>query len=213
MKRLVIRNLRFHSIGPVNLDVAEAECVGVSGPSGAGKTLFLRAIADMDRHSGQIFLNGVESTQMPAPEWRKKVGLLPAESAWWYDTVGEHFCRIDEAGLNALGFDKTVLKWEVRRLSSGERQRLSLLRLIAGRPQVLLLDEPTANLDADTVKRVEKFLLAYRLDNRVAVIWVSHDFDQLARVSSRRFLIHDQRMIEFDLTSSTFSTTSNTRHA
>ncbi len=202
MKRLVVRNLKFHAIGPVNLEVAKSECIGICGPSGAGKSLFLRALADMDPcEEGQLFLDGVAASDMSAPEWRQKVGLLPAESAWWHDTVGEHFNRIDENFFNELGFDRTVLHWEIRRLSSGERQRLSLLRLLAGRPPVLLLDEPTANLDAGSIDKVERLITAYRRNEEAAVIWVSHDLKQLARVSPRYFMVKDHRMTAYPLSS------------
>ena len=88
MEKLRVQNLCFQNIGPLNISVSEAECVGITGPSGAGKTLFLRAVADMDMHTGEVFLDGIESRSMPGHEWRKKVGLLPSENSWWFDTVG-----------------------------------------------------------------------------------------------------------------------------
>jgi len=178
--------------------------VGVTGPSGAGKTLFLRAVADMDSCTGKISLHGTESVRMPPSEWRKQAGLLPSESVWWFDTVGEHFPssrdeywkQKDIKYFEALGFEADVLNWEVSRLSSGERQRLAILRLLVNRPDALLLDEPTANLDAENITRVEKFLETYWLENQVAVIWVSHDIEQLRRVSSRCFLLKNSTLTE-----------------
>jgi ABC-type multidrug transport system ATPase subunit len=91
-----------------------------------------------------------------APDWRRRVGLLPAESGWWADRVGAHFITTNDARnpattptpiLARLGFEPDVLDWDVQRLSSGERQRLGLARLLLNRPEVLLLDEATANLD------------------------------------------------------------------
>jgi ABC-type iron transport system FetAB ATPase subunit len=188
---LKIENLCFQTLGPISLTVARSECVGMTGPSGAGKSLFLKAVADMIPCTGKISLDGTESAQMSGPQWRKKAGLLPAESSWWFDTVRPHFKTVDENRLESVGFYKDVLEWEVSRLSSGERQRLALIRLLANKPDVLLLDEPTANLDAENIIRVEKLLQTYRLENKTAVIWVSHDTEQLKRVSTRSFLIID----------------------
>ncbi|GBC62991.1 ATP-binding protein [Desulfonema ishimotonii] len=194
MDGLHLEDLRFKDIGPVNLRIGRGECVGISGPSGAGKTLLLRAIADMDPHTGNVFLDGTESRDMTAPEWRKKVGLLPAESAWWADTVGAHFRSVSEVWFRRLGFEADVLSWEISRLSGGERQRLALLRLLTNRPEALLLDEPTANLDPESVMRVEELIGEYRRTCMAPVLWVSHDPRQLQRVASRRFLIRDRRL-------------------
>jgi ABC-type iron transport system FetAB ATPase subunit len=184
---LTIQDLRCQHIGPLTLSVGKGECVGITGPSGVGKTLFLRAVADMDPHDGQVLLRSLESTGMSGPEWRRRVGYLPSESAWWFESVGEHLNGVDPGWLHDLGFEADVLDWQVSRLSSGERQRLALIRLLAGGPKALLLDEPTANLDADNIRKAEAFLTAYRQRYRPPTLWVSHDADQLSRVSDRQF--------------------------
>ena len=181
-------------LGPVTLQVDEGECVCLTGPSGAGKTRLLRAVADLDPHQGEVFLDGVSSLQVPAPEWRRRVALLPAESHWWGDRVGEHFGAGDIAGLQALGFESGVLDWSVARLSSEERQRLALLRMLALVPRVLLLDEPTANLDPANIERVETLLTDYRCTHDAALLWVSHDVAQAERVAQRVLRIEHGRM-------------------
>jgi len=183
--RLTIKRLRTLHVGPVDLELAPGECVTLAGPSGAGKTLLLRALADLDEHDGEVLLNGRTSTAMKAHEWRRHVGLLPAESQWWGEAIGMHFGSIDEGLLQKLGFTHEVMQWEVARCSTGERQRLALARLLQNDPDVLLLDEPTASLDADNVERVEAIIDQQRRDNGVAVIWVSHDTQQASRVGDR----------------------------
>ncbi len=165
------------------------ECVCLSGPSGAGKTLLLRAIADLDAHQGQLFLDDVECNDFSGAEWRRHVGLLPAESQWWYDSVGEHFDQTDYELLEQLGFEEEVMRWQISRLSSGERQRMALVRLLSLRPRVLLLDEPTASPDPDNVKIVEEAIKDYRERNKAPVLWVSHNPQQIARVGDRRLYI------------------------
>ena len=197
MSHLRIDSLRFRRWGPFSFTLAPGECVGLSGPSGAGKTLLLRAIADLDVHSGEIFLDDDECGQVQAPSWRRQVGLLLAESQWWHDTVGEHFSEIDEAALKQLGLANEVLKWQVSRLSSGEKQRLAIIRLLGNRPKVLLLDEPTANLDDDNTARVESMLKEYRQSAGAPTFWACHDKEQLRRVAGRQFRLEDGSLREF----------------
>ena len=70
MYRLKLVQLKTHSIGPIDLELAPAECVGLYGPSGSGKTLLLRAIADLDPHSGDVLLDDQSCWLVPPPEWR-----------------------------------------------------------------------------------------------------------------------------------------------
>jgi ABC-type iron transport system FetAB ATPase subunit len=95
-----------------------------------------------------------------------------------------------------LGFDTDVLNWEVSRLSTGEKQRLALLRLLTNQPRALLLDEPTASLDAQGVTRVETMLGNYQQQHQVPLLWVSHDADQVERVAHRVFELQQGQVRE-----------------
>lgn len=183
--RLTVSRLRIHGVGPIDLTIDRGACLGLAGPSGSGKTLLLRAIADIDSHGGDVCLDGIEQARIPAPDWRRQVALLPAESMWWFDRVGDHFHLSDERRFEHVGFHPDVLDWSISRLSSGERQRLALLRLLENRPRVVLLDEPTANLDPDNTERVEQVMRTYRHETEAAIIWVGHHRDQLRRVATR----------------------------
>lgn len=194
---LEIVNLRVHTLQHVNLTVEPGQCVGLSGPSGCGKSLLLRALADLDPHGGQVSLEGVGADQFQAPQWRRLVGLLPAESSWWHDTVGSHFTVLPHTWLRELGFDSSVMDWKISRLSSGERQRLALLRLLAGQPKVLLLDEPTANLDHLNIQRVETLLGRYRQSGAPMIIWVSHDLEQLQRNCAPIYMVENNQLRGF----------------
>ena len=188
--------IRTRGVGPLSFSLSASECVCVTGESGAGKSLLLRAIADLDPHDGHVYLNGVLRTEFPPTSWRRRVGLLPPESAWWEDKVSPHFVEVNEALLDAVGFGSDVMEWSVSRLSSGERQRLALVRLLCNGPEVLLLDEPTANLDPVNVQRVEAMIERRRGEHGVAVIWVSHDPVQIARVASRELRLTEGKMTE-----------------
>ncbi len=174
----------------LSFELENGESIGLSGPSGSGKSLLLRAIVDLDVHEGEVLLDGVPRTDFSASEWRHTVGMLPPESRWWKEFAGEHLHSPEAAPLDQLGLTPSILKQPVSELSSGERQRLSLARLIANnQPRVLLLDEPTANLDAVNTQRIEALVENYRRDTGAGVIWVSHDIDQLQRTSDRQYRV------------------------
>ncbi len=171
---------------PLQFTLAARECLAVYGASGTGKTRLLRRIADLEPHAGTVSLRGTPAERMPPSRWRRQVMLVPAETAWWADTVGEHFLAPpDGQALTRLGFTAQVLDWSVARLSSGERQRLGLLRALVLRPAVLLLDEPTANLDAAHTAAVEALVTDYLQARPAAALWVSHDPAQRARLADR----------------------------
>lgn len=170
-------------------------CVALHGDSGSGKTRLLRLLADLDPGEGQVWLNGEARDTIPGPEWRRRVMYLAAESRWWYPRVGEHAAEWPEDLLGVLGFTPEVLGWTVERLSSGERQRLALARALAGQPEVLLLDEPTANLDQANTSRVERLIGEWRESTGGAALWVSHDPAQRARVASSSARMEGGRLL------------------
>lgn len=196
---LKIKHLVTRHLGPVSFTLDNGEAISLSGVSGCGKSLLLRAIADLDPHEGEVQLNNNRCDTLRASEWRRQVGYLPATSQWWGDAVQIHFGSSPFgsspespsliSGLTALGLDVTILSQPTTTLSSGERQRLALLRLLENRPQVLLLDEPTASLDPDSATRVETLIADYRRQHHCSVIWVSHDPQQRQRVATRHLTI------------------------
>ena len=183
---LRLENLQIANIEPINLTIAQGQCIGVSGESGSGKTRLLRAIADLDEHGGRVYEENIAQDQVKAHEWRRRVALLPAESQWWFDRVHQHF-NTQAKYIEALGFDQDVMHWNVSRCSSGEKQRLSILRMLSNCPRVLLLDEPTANLDSSNIARVEDFIGNYLSEHNAIAIWVGHDAAQLERVSQQQY--------------------------
>jgi len=206
MASLRLEGMRPRILEPLDLTVGAGELVFIAGASGSGKSLLLRAVADLDPHEGEVWLDGLARSSLPAPEWRRRVGLLPAESHWWDEKVSAHFPRSPSIGeledearspvdlLAALGFEPEVLDWAVARLSTGERQRLALARMLAVGPEALLLDEATANLDPSNRDRVEAVVEGYRTRQSAAVLWVSHDPEQRRRLGGRRLVIRDARL-------------------
>ena len=163
--------------------------------------LLLRAIADLDPHDGEVRLDGEAAGSIKPHRWRSRVGLLPPESHWWLPTPGAHFSGGAPVSPVELGLPGDIMEQPVERLSSGEKQRLALLRMLSNRPQVLLLDEPTANLDPANTRLVEAVITRYRDSRSAAVIWVSHDQEQVERVGCRSLRLDGGRLREAQGTS------------
>ncbi len=194
---LSVRALSRPGLEPVSFDLADGECLALVGRSGSGKTLVLRAIADLDPHDGALALDGKDSRAMAAPSWRRRVTYLASEPGWWAETVGAHFAdwAAAEPLVAALFLPVSCREWPVARLSTGERQRLGLTRTLLLRPRVLLLDEPTSGLDVAARQAVES-LVQHQLRSGAGAIWATHDRAQARRLARRCLNIENGRMTE-----------------
>lgn len=198
---LQVVDITFLDKGPYSFTVDKGECVGLSGRSGIGKTQLFRAITDLIPAVGEVLLNGRACRSFSPTEWRRQVTMVPADSQWWYDRAGDHFPHSDQTpalreNCTLLGLDPEVLDWQVSRLSTGERQRLALLRALHNRPSVLLLDEPSSGLDGYHTNLMETFIGHYLQQDKPAIVWVSHDPEQLQRVASRELCMEQKRLYQ-----------------
>lgn len=194
---LAVESLLRPGLGPISFQIDRGECLALTGSSGAGKTQLLRSLVELDVCQGEVIINGILRSDLSAPEWRRRIAYVPAESGWWADTVGDHFAVPERATalLSQLGFDQSsnVFDWPVARLSSGERQRLALVRGLYSKAEVLLLDEPTSSLDRDNAEVVEK-LLQSQMEAGVSILLVSHDPVQVARMAKRSIHLENGRL-------------------
>ena len=193
---ITVKSLQRSGLGPINFTVSDSECLAITGPSGAGKSLLMRAIVDLDPNTGEVTTVELTRSETPAPEWREHVALLPSETGWWLDKVGDHF--INPTGiaehLPDIGLSPDAMNWDISRLSSGERHRLGLLRCLEKLPKVLLLDEPTAALDTDTTELVEA-LLHGLMEEGITILLVTHDRDQPARLGCKTMRIENGQVV------------------
>lgn len=192
---LEVKGLEFLDYRPVYLEVFAGEIIGLDGASGAGKSLFFRALSDLIPNNGSAHLRGQKALGMPPSAWRRNVAYLSAESVWWAERVGTHFAGRPVETLAALGLEEEVFDWPVARCSTGERQRLALARLLENEPALLLLDEPSAALDPQNVGKLEQVVLDYVAGGDRAALLTSHDPSQLERLASRRYRVA-HKMVE-----------------
>lgn len=187
---LQIRQLAGHGRGPFDFDVPPGRCTVLSGASGSGKSLVLRMIADLIPSSGDVRIGSTSRESLSGPAWRREVVYVAAESGWWADDVRSHFEIRDvlnlalPALLRALHLRDDILDAQVSHLSTGERQRLALLRAITLRPRFLLLDEPTSGLDRDSTLAVEA-ILNDRMAGGMGLLVVTHNTEQAARLQGK----------------------------
>ena len=187
---LRVEKLKVGNLPPLAFEVAKSECLSVEGPSGSGKSRLLRAIADLDEADGYVTLDGIERREMSGPSWRRQVRYFAAEPGWWAATAREHFPAGADAArlerlLDTLGLDQRLLDQPIGQLSTGERLRMALARGLIDEPRVLLLDEPTAALDAQSRALVDELIRFQLLAGRI-ILLVSHDPTEIDRLAHQR---------------------------
>jgi putative ABC transport system ATP-binding protein len=151
----------------------------IVGPSGAGKTTLLRLLNRLDDpDGGAVLLDGVDVRSYDVLALRRRVQFVGQVPVTFPGTVAENLGDAggDEAAalLGRVGLSPTLLTREADRLSVGESQRMCLARALALRPEVLVLDEPTAALDAASKDEVER-LVRSLADDGLTVVMVTHD--------------------------------------
>lgn len=195
--RLSIRGLQSPLAGPFSLELTPGACAAITGPSGSGKSLFLRMIADLDPNTGEVWLDARERADFTPPDWRRQATYVAAEAGWWAETVADHLPakRKEEARDLAaeLGLAPDLLDAAIARLSTGEKQRFALLRALLLGPPVLLLDEPTGALDQVSVGRVEQVMRA-RLAEGVALVMVTHDDALALRLGDQHYRMNERKL-------------------
>jgi sulfonate transport system ATP-binding protein len=180
----------------LNLDIRAGEFVALLGRSGSGKTTLLRALAGLDR---------ITSGTLDVPQARAAVfqepRLMPWKRAWRNVTLGLNIDQPRERAGKALaevGLAHRENAWPAT-LSGGEAQRVALARALVREPQLLLLDEPFAALDALTRIRMHQLILALWREHRPSVLLVTHDVDEAVLLADR-VLVLEQGSIVADIT-------------
>jgi len=197
---LQVVSLKILSLVLRGFELRGGEAVAVTGASGSGKSLVLRALADLIPNEGEVSLEGQSRGDLSGPEWRKLVTYVAATPGWWAERVEDHFSDLDLAKELAIEFllPEDIFSNPVAQLSTGEQQRLVLIRALVQSPKVLLLDEPTSGLDAKATAAVEKRLKLF-LRAGGSMLFVTHDEAQAKRLAKHALNIDNNTIEERSL--------------
>ena len=224
------------AIDHVSIDVGMENVTAFIGPSGCGKSTFLRTLNRMNdtipaaRMEGAIMLDGedIHSADMDVVQLRARVGMVFQKPNPFPKSIYENVAygaRIHGLARGKADLDAIVEKslrraglWEEVKdrltesgtaLSGGQQQRLCIARAIAVDPEVILMDEPCSALDPIATAKIEE--LIHELRGRYAIVIVTHNMQQAARVSQRTAFFHLGHLVEYGDTSEIFTNPRETR--
>jgi tungstate transport system ATP-binding protein len=207
------------------LAIQQGEILAIVGPSGAGKSTLLRLLNFLERPStGQLSFDGQPvSADIPLAQRRRITTVFQqplllkrsvlANLKYGLSLRGKKLTPETAATwLNRLGLT-TLANQPARKLSAGEAQRVALVRALLIKPDVLLLDEPTANLDPYNVSLLESIIREENESNQTTTVLVTHNIFQARRLAHRTALLIDGRIIEIALTETLFTAPQNPKTA
>ena len=228
---------KFTAVKGVSLRFQPNRVHALIGPSGCGKSTFLRTLNRMHELSeggwitGRVFLDGedINAPKINAMQLRRRIGMVfqkptPFPMMSIYDNVaaglrvnngvgrvhGPALDEVVEAALRQAALWDEVkdrLGESALALSGGQQQRLCIARTIAPRPEVILLDEPTASLDPQGTQRIEELL--FTLKDEFTIVIVTHNLQQAARVSDTTTFFYLGTMVETGPTQQVFTAPRN----
>ena len=196
-------------IDNLNANFEENKIHTIIGPSGAGKSSFLRTLNLMNKEeegfsfSGEIFFRQKNILDYSLYELRQKLGMVHQMPIVFPNTIfhnvifGVKYLSLVSKGkwedivikslksVNLYEEVKDRLQSNALDLSQGQKQRLCIARVLATNPEVLLLDEPTASLDEKATLSIEKLLLELKSCCSCPIILVTHDLEQVKRISDK----------------------------
>lgn len=195
---LRLENVGFQADGvtilnEINFQLRAGEFKLITGPSGCGKSTLLKIIASLQSPtSGSIFFAGKDINDLTPETYRQQVSYCAQTPALFGDSVYDNLMfpwqirqkqpdpKALVADLARFGLAKNTLEKSINELSGGEKQRVSLIRNLQFLPQVLLLDEITSALDESNKKNVNEIIHRYASEKNIAVLWVTHDSNEIA---------------------------------
>jgi len=202
----------------VTFDVKEKEHFIILGPSGAGKTVLLEIIAGIiEPDKGKIYLNGEDITDYP-PE-KRGLAYIPQNYALFpnmtvYDNIafGLKIRKTPKAEIKkkvreiaeVLGI-KHLLHRKPKTLSGGEQQRVAIARALVIEPELILMDEPFANLDVQTRSRLIREMKRWRKELGFTALHVTHSFEEAVSLGDRVGVMLSGRLVQVGKVSEVFS--------
>ena len=205
------------TLSNIDLEIAQGECIVLTGESGCGKTTVTKLINGLIPHfveggvlSGQVFVNGLEAPKTEMYRLAEEVGSVfqnPKSQFFNIDSDSEITFGLENAGVEPKKikerYDATVSALKIQPLlgrnifsmSGGEKQSLAFASVYAMNPSVFVLDEPTANLDADAIETLRGQILQLKKEGRTVVI-AEHRLYFLMDLIDRAVFIKDGKIVQ-----------------
>lgn len=234
MKKVVVENLKYRypltenlALKGISFEIEEGEFIGVVGRNLAGKSTLCQALVGLVPHfyhgayGGKVMVDGLEVRKSAVSELALKVGIVFQNP--FTQVTGSRLTVYEEIafGLENIGIERTeminriehamelldIYKYKDRNpfdLSGGQMQRMAIASIIAMKPEIIVLDEPTSQLDPQGSEEVFKAIQSLS-EEGMTVIMVEHKVEKIARYSDRVMLLHDGEIIDFDTPQKVFS--------
>lgn len=194
----------------LNLSINEGDFISISGPSGSGKSTFFKLTNHLiSPGSGEIIYRNKNIMEYDPVHLRKKICLCSQMPYLFGDRVLDNLLfpflqrklaiNMDLVNkyLSFLNLDESILHKNPKNLSGGEKQRIAIIRAIATKPDILLLDEVTSALDEANTSAVEELIKKLN-SNGVTILWITHDSSQYQRLGNRRINIETGNLREVE---------------
>ncbi|MFQ5758474.1 MAG: ABC transporter ATP-binding protein [Candidatus Bathyarchaeia archaeon] len=208
----------------INLKIKKGEFLTILGPNGAGKTTLLKILACIDKPTkGELYIDGVKVNDQNRSRFRKEITMVFQRNVLFSTDVYNNIAY----GLELRGYSKKEMNERIRnvlrlvklegyerhpvnRLSGGEQQRVSLARALVLNTELLLLDEPTANLDPKTVSIIEEAVTHVNQELNTTVIMATHNMFQAERITGKAALLFRGKITEIGTVNEIFGSPSET---
>ncbi len=204
-----------HILTQITLEISSGDFFVITGPSGGGKTTLLRLLNGLaPQDAGKILYRGNNVQNGNLQSLRKEVGLVFQNPVVMADTVKENllvrqkwdksFTISDEqlmTMMDRVGIPQDHLHLDARSLSGGEKQRIALARTMLNEPKVLLLDEPTANLDQQLAGQILDMVSNLQMGIELTIVMVCHNIQQVVKHANRAAFLIDGVIAESGLAS------------
>jgi iron complex transport system ATP-binding protein len=195
----------------ISMQISEGEVVSIIGPNGSGKSTLLRCICRvLQPRGGVVYLNNQDVAHLKPRELARLLGYVPQSGAEVFPLtvyeavllgrkpylswgVGPKDREIVDRILRFMKIEEFALKY-INEMSGGEKQRVLIARALAQEPEVLMLDEPTSNLDIKHQLEVLGLMQKFAHEGGMTVIMVLHDLNLASRFSDKLVLINEGKV-------------------
>lgn len=215
MSILEVKNIYYEKdntkiLNDISFNVEKGDCISIIGSSGSGKSTLLKLCSDLiPVTKGNLFYKGKNYNEYDPIELRKNISYCIQIPHLFGDNVYENLTfpykirntvidryRIVEM-LNKFNLDESILKKDIKSLSGGEKQRISIIRNLIYTPDILLLDEATSALDKENARLVEAYIKDLNL-NGVTILWITHSLEQSTKIFNKRILMCEGKIEDIE---------------